>query len=223
MFGQGDPDNPMGGLLGDLMKVIGSGPGSGDSWFEAARTLAFGVATDGGEDENPDPLVRIAFEDLARVAEMHVVEATGIAPPMAGAASPSRRSGRGSGASASWRPTGRSSSRWSRRSSRARPRSRSALDLERARPGRRRRAQRTARPVRPHAWPRLPRHAVRIGGRPPGAARLRPVRAPAPLARVLHSPARAGQRQPFRRRLEPPAAGGAALGLPRASSPCTRC
>src|SRR5271168_5370636 len=80
MFGSSDPDNPMGGLLGDLMKVIGSGPGSGDSWFEAARTLALGVATDGGEDENPDPLVRIAFEELARVAEMHVVEATGIGP-----------------------------------------------------------------------------------------------------------------------------------------------
>jgi putative hydrolase len=80
MFGSNDPDNPMGGLLGDLMKVIGSGPGAGDSWFEAARTLAFGVATDGGEDENPDPLVRIAFEELARVAEMHVAEATGISP-----------------------------------------------------------------------------------------------------------------------------------------------
>src|SRR6202046_4365108 len=80
MFGSGDPDNPMGGLLGDLMKVIGSGPGSGDNWFEAARSLAYGVATDGGEDENPDPLVRIAFEELARVAELHVVEATGIGP-----------------------------------------------------------------------------------------------------------------------------------------------
>src|SRR5271155_1491710 len=80
MFGSNDPDNPMGGLLGDLMKVIGSGPGSADSWFEAARTLAFGVATDDGQDENPDPLVRIAFEELARVAEMHVVEATGIGP-----------------------------------------------------------------------------------------------------------------------------------------------
>ena len=80
MFGSGDPDNPMGGLLGDLMKVIGSGPGAADSWFEAARTLAFGVAADGGEDENPDPLVRIAFEELARVAELHVVEATGIDP-----------------------------------------------------------------------------------------------------------------------------------------------
>ncbi len=78
MFGSIDPDNPMGGLLGDLMKVIGSGPGAGDSWFEAARTLAFGVATDGGQDENPDPLVRIAFEELARVAELHVADATGI-------------------------------------------------------------------------------------------------------------------------------------------------
>jgi putative hydrolase len=79
MFGSTDPDNPMGGLLGDLLKVIGSGPGSRDSWFEAARTLAYGVATDGGADDNPDPLVRIAFEELARVAELHVADATGIA------------------------------------------------------------------------------------------------------------------------------------------------
>src|ERR1700728_4962704 len=80
MFGSSDPDNPMGGLLGDLMKVIGSGPGAGDNWFEAARTLAFGVATDGGQDDNPDPLVRIAFEELARVAELHVAGATRITP-----------------------------------------------------------------------------------------------------------------------------------------------
>src|SRR5271157_3048974 len=78
MFGSIDPDTPMGGLLGDLLKVIGSGPGAADSWFEAARTLAFGVATDGGVDDNPDPLVRIAFEELARVAELHVADVTGI-------------------------------------------------------------------------------------------------------------------------------------------------
>jgi putative hydrolase len=89
MFGSGgDPDNPMGGLLGDLLKVIGSGPGGGkDNWFEAARTLAFGVATDGGTDDNPDPLVRIAFEELARVAELHVADATGIAPSGTGGVS----------------------------------------------------------------------------------------------------------------------------------------
>src|ERR1700728_980970 len=86
MFGSSDPDNPMGGLLGDLMKVIGSGPGAADSWFEAARTLAFGVATDGGQDETPDPLVRIAFEDLSRVAELHVAEATGITAASSGGA-----------------------------------------------------------------------------------------------------------------------------------------
>jgi putative hydrolase len=86
MFGS-DPDNPMGGLLGDLLKVIGSAPGGGDSWFEAARTLAFGVATDGGSDDTPDPLVRIAFEELARVAELHVADATGIAASAAGGVS----------------------------------------------------------------------------------------------------------------------------------------
>jgi putative hydrolase len=78
MFGAGDPDNPMGGLLGDLLKVIGSAPGGGNTWFDAARTLAHGVATDGESDDNADPLVRIAFDDLARVAELHVADATGI-------------------------------------------------------------------------------------------------------------------------------------------------
>jgi len=81
MFGAGDPNNPMGRLLGDLMKVLSPGPGSGgdgDTWFEAARTLAHGVATDGGPEENADPLVRMAFEELGRVAELHVTNATGI-------------------------------------------------------------------------------------------------------------------------------------------------
>src|ERR1700733_6167611 len=85
MFGSDDPDNPLGGLLGDLLKVIGTGgPGGGDTWFDAARTLAHGVATDGHDDDNADPLVRIAFEDLARVAELHVVNATGISPTTGG-------------------------------------------------------------------------------------------------------------------------------------------
>src|ERR1700722_1444377 len=78
MFGSNDPDGPMGGLLGDLLKVIGSAPGGGDTWFDAARTLAYGVAADGRSDDNADPLVRIAYEELARVAELHVADATGI-------------------------------------------------------------------------------------------------------------------------------------------------
>ena len=91
MFGANDPDNPMGGLLGDLLKVIGSSPGAGDTWFDAARTLALGVATDGGTDDNVDPLVRIAFEELARVAELHVADATGISLASSGASISVRR------------------------------------------------------------------------------------------------------------------------------------
>ena len=109
MFGSGDPDNPMGGLLGDLLKVIGSAPGGGDTWFDAARTLAHGVATDGEADDNADPLVRIAFEELARVAELHVANATGISLTAGGHAHLLRRpsvpaSGR-SASSSAYRPT----------------------------------------------------------------------------------------------------------------------
>jgi putative hydrolase len=78
MFGSDDPQNPMGRLLGDLMKVIDAGPGAGETWFDAARTLAHGVATDGGSEENADPLIRMTFEELGRVAELHVANATGI-------------------------------------------------------------------------------------------------------------------------------------------------
>ena len=51
----------------------------------AARTLAHNVATDGQSEANADPLVRISIEGLARVAELHVTEATGISsasPPL---------------------------------------------------------------------------------------------------------------------------------------------
>ena len=44
------------------------------------------MATDDGQDETPDPLVRIAFEDLSRVAELHVAEATGITAASSGGA-----------------------------------------------------------------------------------------------------------------------------------------
>ncbi len=76
-----DPDNPFSGLLGDLLKVIGSGArGGATPWLDAARALAQGVATDGVES-NVDPLQRIKLEELARVVELHVEGATGL--PMA--------------------------------------------------------------------------------------------------------------------------------------------
>jgi putative hydrolase len=74
-----DPDNPISGLLGDLLKVIGGGArGASAPWLDAARALAHGVATEGSTDANVDPLQRIKLEELARVVELHVEGATGL-------------------------------------------------------------------------------------------------------------------------------------------------
>src|SRR6202034_2792410 len=74
-----DPDNPISGLLGDLLKVIGGGArGTAAPWLDAARALALGVATDGGAESNVDPLQRIKLEELARVVELHVEGTTGL-------------------------------------------------------------------------------------------------------------------------------------------------
>ena len=72
-----DPQNPFDGLLGDLLKILG-GQGGGAPWFESARALAVGVASEGEGEENPDPLERIALEQLVDVAARHVEEVTGI-------------------------------------------------------------------------------------------------------------------------------------------------
>jgi len=74
----GEPDNPLQGLLGDLLKVIGSTQGGNRPWLDAARALAHGVATDGSPEGNADPIERIKLEEIARVAELHVAEATGM-------------------------------------------------------------------------------------------------------------------------------------------------
>ncbi len=71
------PD-PFEGLLGDLLKVVGQSGPAGSMWFDAARSLAVGVATDGAADGNPDPLERIKFEEISRAAEMHVSQLTGL-------------------------------------------------------------------------------------------------------------------------------------------------
>lgn len=75
-----DPENPISGLLGDLLKVIGGGArGSAAPWLDAARALAQGVATDGEPETNADPIQRIKLEELARVVELHVERVTGLA------------------------------------------------------------------------------------------------------------------------------------------------
>ena len=71
-----DPQSPFDGLLGDLLKILG-GQGGGAPWFESARALAVGVASGGEQEQNPDPLERIALEKLLDVAVRHVEEFTG--------------------------------------------------------------------------------------------------------------------------------------------------
>jgi putative hydrolase len=71
----GDPSNPFQSLLGDMMNMLGSnGP---DTW-ETTRSFALNVATGGTPEANVEPVRRIQLEQLSRVAELNVVEATGM-------------------------------------------------------------------------------------------------------------------------------------------------
>jgi len=60
----------------DLSNLLGGA--GGDPWVMAAR-LASAIATDGGTEPNLEPLERMNVEELARVAELHVAQARGIA------------------------------------------------------------------------------------------------------------------------------------------------
>jgi putative hydrolase len=74
-FDSGDMGNPLQFLLGDLMNMLGTnGP---DQW-EMTRSFGLNVATGGTPEPNVDPMARIRLEELARVAELHVIEATGM-------------------------------------------------------------------------------------------------------------------------------------------------
>lgn len=72
------PDDPFGGLpfMADLMKLLqGQASGSNDT----ARQLAHTIANDGQSEPNVDPTDRIAVEQLVRVAELQVAQATELA------------------------------------------------------------------------------------------------------------------------------------------------
>lgn len=79
-FGPADDDNPFEGIpfLGDLGKLLGGvGSGPGLQW-DTARQVAMQIASGGESEPNIDPLVRIEYEELARIAEMHVEATTGL-------------------------------------------------------------------------------------------------------------------------------------------------
>lgn len=77
------PGNPFEGLpfLGDLAKMLQS---SGPVSWDAAKQFALQVATEGTSESNPDPLTRIKFEELARVADLRVSDLTGLSTSTTG-------------------------------------------------------------------------------------------------------------------------------------------
>lgn len=83
--GSGDDPvpNPFQGLpiFGDLAKLLQQ---QGAMSWDAARQLALSIATAGDPEPNVDPVQRIRIEELARVAELKVADATGLDPAPAG-------------------------------------------------------------------------------------------------------------------------------------------
>ena len=72
-------DNPF-GELAKLFGALGIGGGSSDPW-QSAKQIANTVASEGTSEPNLDPMVRMAVEDLARVADLHVRQVPGIRLP----------------------------------------------------------------------------------------------------------------------------------------------
>jgi putative hydrolase len=65
-------------MLGDIIRLMSSSAGGRQAQTELARTFAHSVATGGGSEPNVEPVARIQLEELARVAELHVSEITGL-------------------------------------------------------------------------------------------------------------------------------------------------
>lgn len=83
--GDGDENfNPFGGFgglggfsaegLGRFLSMFGAG---GTNW-DQARSAASAIATEGHPDPNVDPIVRMNYEQLARVAELQIARVTGL-------------------------------------------------------------------------------------------------------------------------------------------------
>ena len=68
-------------FFGDIAKLLGSG--GGVPW-DAARSLALSIATDGQSEPNVEPTERIKLEQLARVAELQVAHVTGLSTSVGG-------------------------------------------------------------------------------------------------------------------------------------------
>ncbi len=65
-------------LFGDLFKMMQGQAGGGSDW-SGARQFAVSIASGGTSEANIDPLDRMAYESLLRIAEMQIANATGLA------------------------------------------------------------------------------------------------------------------------------------------------
>lgn len=76
-------DNPFEGMpfFGDMLRMLGN---QGPVQWDGARQLALSIATGGESEPNIDPLERIRFEQLSRVAELQVSSATGLSTSTTG-------------------------------------------------------------------------------------------------------------------------------------------
>jgi putative hydrolase len=76
-------DNPFEGLpmFRDLAKLFA---GQGPVNWDIARQIAVWTATEGETEPNVDPVERIRFEELLRVADLHVTNATGLSTTLGG-------------------------------------------------------------------------------------------------------------------------------------------
>ncbi len=74
----GDPEFNLNDLAKLLSSLGGLGtPGGGDPWASAAQAAAQ-IANEGNSERNVDPLDRLAIEDLASVADLHVRQQPGV-------------------------------------------------------------------------------------------------------------------------------------------------
>ena len=72
-----DNDSPFEGIpfFGDFEKLFGGG---GQDHWSTAKQIAVQMAAGEDGDSNVDPSHRIALEELSRVAQLHVSDATGL-------------------------------------------------------------------------------------------------------------------------------------------------
>jgi putative hydrolase len=78
----GDPFEGM-PFLGDIARLLGQ---QGGGAWDSARQLAISVASGGESEANVDPVERMQIEQLARVADLRVADATGLSTSVSGRA-----------------------------------------------------------------------------------------------------------------------------------------